>query len=277
MDDDDIVDLDDDASEPEPPTGPVKPTQPVLKRLVVGDITTEAMIAIMAQNPRGLLQVLDEASSLITSMNMYRGGKGSDRQIYTSLWSRQPINVDRKGCLDNPLIVSDSFLGFIGGITPDLIDSLFDKQGRQDGFPDRFLVPWPDPLPKPNWTDDGIPGEVVSEWSKIITRLHSIPMKIENTRVMPRVVNFSPEGRAAWHELYNAHQAEQNDSGFQRALSGPWAKFGEYAGRFVHGLHMIGLASGSARNMSIIPDVSAETVRNAWRLVACLKTHTRRV
>lgn len=236
------------------------------------------MIAVMSQNPRGLLQVNDEATSLITSMNMYRGGRGSDRQIYTSLWSRQPINVDRRGNIDNPLIVPDPFLGFIGGMVPDMIGSIWDKQGRHDGFPDRFIFVYPNPVPKPEWTDDGIPDGVVKEWSKIIGRLYAIPMRIENTRVRPQVVNFSPEGRAAWRELYNAHQAEYSEAGFQSFLTGPWAKLGEYAGRFVHGLHMLESVSDPAqKNMSAIPDVPAKTVRNAWRLVACLKSHTRRV
>ena len=37
------------------------PIPPVLKRTLVQDITMEAMDGIMEQNPRGLLQVLDEA------------------------------------------------------------------------------------------------------------------------------------------------------------------------------------------------------------------------
>ncbi len=69
---------------------PVKPVPPVPRRAVVGDSTIESLNATMGQNPRGLLQVLDEVSSLVTSMNQYRGGKGSDRQWYLSTWSGQP-------------------------------------------------------------------------------------------------------------------------------------------------------------------------------------------
>ena len=169
-------------------------------------------------------------------------------------------------------MVPDAFLCYFGGMVPDMIDSLFDKLGRNDGFPDRFLFAYPDPVPKPDWTDDGIPDEVVNEWSKIIGRLYAIPMK-----TTPRVVNLSSEGRAAWRELYNAHQAEASEAGFPQSLDGPWTKLKDYAGRFVPALHMLGLTADPARSMSVIPDVSAETVRNAWRLATYFKSHARRV
>ena len=274
-------DQDDETSAPEPPVIPMKPAPPVMRRSLVGDITVEAMDTIMEQNPRGLLQVLDEASSLMTSMNQYRGGKGSDRQWYMSTWSGEPRTVDRKGNAENiPIRVPHPFLGIVGGIVPDMIGSFCDERGRHDGFLDRFLFTYPDPVPRTGWREEGIPDDAATEWSKIIGRLHVTPMSIENSsgsRSVPQVVHLSPDGRMAWREMIDAHHAEQSAAGFRPSLSGPWAKLEQYAGRLVLVLHMLELASDPARDMSTIPEVSAKTVRNAALLLNYLKSHTRRV
>ena len=158
-----------------------------------------------------------------------------------------------------------------------MIDSFLDKRGRNDGFVDRFLFAYPDRAPRPSWSDTGIPDEVVNEWAAIIGRLYAVPMRIENGKATPQVVHLSPEGRAAWRELHDVHQTEADEAGFPLALTGPWDKIREYAGRFLPALHMLGLAADPARSMSVIPDVTPETVRNAWRLATYFKSHAARV
>lgn len=268
-------------SEPEPPELPPKPSPPVMERCLVGDITVEAMDAIMEQNPRGLLQVLDEASSLMTSMNQYRGGKGSDRQWYMSTWSGEPRTVDRKGNADNvPIRVPHPFLGIVGGIVPDMVGSFCDERGRHDGFIDRFLFAYPDPVPKTGWREEGIPDEAMTAWSAIVGRLRAAAMAMDSatgSQRVPRVVSMSPEGKAAWKELIDGHHAEQRDAGFMASLSGPWAKLEQYAGRLLLVLHLLELAADGPSDVSSIPEVPAGTVRNVARLLGYLKSQTRRV
>ncbi len=272
---------DEEGGEPEPPDLPPKPSPPVMERCLVGDITVEAMDAIMEQNPRGLLQVLDEASSLMTSMNQYRGGKGSDRQWYMSTWSGEPRTVDRKGNADNvPIRVPHPLLGIVGGIVPDMVGSFCDERGRHDGFIDRFLFAYPDPVPKTGWREEGIPDEAMSAWSEIVGRLRAAAMAIDaaaGSKRVPRVVSLSPEGKAAWKELIDGHHAEQRDAGFMASLSGPWAKLEQYAGRLLLVLHLLELAADGPSDVSSIPEVPARTVRNVARLLGYLKSQTRRV
>jgi Protein of unknown function (DUF3987) len=129
--------------------GPVKPEKPTLQRNVVRDTTTEALDVIMSENPRGLILVQDEASSLVTSMNQSRGGKGSDRQWYLSTWSGQSRTVDRKQNQDRiPIRVLDPFLCLVGGMVPANLGMLGDGQGLYDGFLDRFLFGFPAPCPR---------------------------------------------------------------------------------------------------------------------------------
>jgi hypothetical protein len=259
-------------------TPPVKPTPPTLRRNVVGDITMESMDAIMEQNSRGLLQVLDEASTLTTSMNQYRGGKGSDRQWYMSAWSGQPRIVDRKGNAGNvPIRVPHPFLGIIGGMVPDMIGSFCDEKGRHDGFIDRILFTYPDPVPKADWHDDGLPDVVAAGWSGVIGRLQARVMRAENLKAVPHVVQFDPDGQRAWKAMIDAHRAEQRAIDFPQSLSGLWAKLEQYAGRITLILHMLGLAADPLSDSTGIPEVSGKTVGGAARLLAYLKGHTRRV
>jgi hypothetical protein len=257
---------------------PVKPVSPTLKRSVVSDSTNEALDAIMAKTPRGLLQILDEASTLTSSMNQYRGGKGSDRQWYMSVWSGESRIIDRKGNGESvPTRISHPFLGIIGGMVPDMILSLCDDKGRHDGFIDRILFAFPDPVPKSGWSEKGISEWVASGWLEVVSRLQSRPFDGEDSRCRSHVVEFSPEGKRAWARMIDAHHAEQRSLEFQTSLTGLWAKLEQYAGRIVLILHLLDLAADPNLEQFPIPDVSAKTVMKARRLLSYLKSHTHRV
>lgn len=266
------------SSEPDLALSEMRPVPPMLRRILVRDTTTEAMDVIMAQNPRGLVQVFDEASSLVASMNQYRSGKGADRQWYMSTWSGQARVVDRKGNPEGmPICVPDPFLCIVGGMVPDMIGSFCDGQGRHDGFLDRILFAYPDPLPKAGWMEIQIPEEIAADWSGMIDRLHGVPMQIKEAEAVPNVVRFDREAKQAWAELINAHHAEQRSVDFAPSLRGPWGKLEQYAGRIVLILHMLDLASDTAWSGATIPDVQPKTVLDAGRLLNYLKSHTRRI
>lgn len=257
---------------------PGRMSPPNIRRNVVNDITIEAMDALMAKNPRGLLQILDEASSLTSSMNQYRGGNGSDRQWYMSAWSGEPRVVDRKGNADFvPIFNPHQFLCLVGGMVPDMIGSFCDKQGRHDGFIDRILFVYPDQVPKTGWHEDGVADDVVTDWSKIVSRLQARQLIVEEAAARPHVVHFSPRGKSAWSKMIDAHHAEQRSTDFAQSLSGPWAKLEQYAGRLTLIFHLLGLAADPTSDDARIPEVTERTVEAASRMLAYLKSHTRRV
>jgi hypothetical protein len=265
--------------EPPPPASPVKSAPPVLRQIVIDDVTVERASAMMEENPRGLLKVLDEASSLMTSMNQYRGGRGSDRQWHMFAWAGKPITVDRKGDGDNNRVrVPHPFLGIVGNIVPEMVTALCDEQGRRDGFPDRFLFAYPDPVPKADWCEEGMPDDVAAGWADIVRRLYAREMRVDDRgREVPHVVRLSAEGKAAWKEMINAHRAEQRPSGFPPSFFGPWKKLEEYLGRIALILHMLDYAADPLRDPSRLPDVPAQVVRNAGRMLDYFKRHAARV
>ena len=149
-----------------PPPGP----EPPQLRAIVKDITRESLVIILADNPRGVLCDPDEASGWVASFNEYKGKGGSDRQFWLSVWGSAPVSVDRKGGRESTY-VPFPFVSVLGGLPPDMLTSLRDERGRNDGFLDRIIFSYPDSFPPQRWTERELSLEAESDWSEAIGRL----------------------------------------------------------------------------------------------------------
>src|SRR4051812_49101986 len=96
----------------------------------------------MLNRSHGVAIIRDEISGWVAAMDQYRGGKGSDRQQFLSLWSSQTLKVDRKS--GGSVYVQAPVACVIGGIQPDLAGTLHDADQRRDGFVERLLPVVPD-------------------------------------------------------------------------------------------------------------------------------------
>jgi hypothetical protein len=127
-----------------------RPTKPELRHYFSTDLTVEALAGILSRSP-GVAIIHDEISGWVAAMDQYKGGKGSDRQQFLSLWSAQTLKVDRKGA-GGSVYVSNPVACVVGGIQPDLVGTLHDAAKRRDGFVERVLPLVPDVEPA-LWTD----------------------------------------------------------------------------------------------------------------------------
>jgi Protein of unknown function (DUF3987) len=124
------------------------PDPPEHEHCTVSDITIEQLAQVLQATPRGVLQYRDELAGWIHSMNIYRGGRGSDVEQYKEIWSGLPLKVDRKTTAD--AYVEHPFVAVLGGIQPERLDVL--AKGGEDGFPDRLLLPFPSSLTR-TWSE----------------------------------------------------------------------------------------------------------------------------
>jgi hypothetical protein len=108
--------------------------EPTLERIASTDPTTEALGPILAKNPRGLIVAPDEMTKWVLSMDQYKGGKGGDRPFYLTAWCGESVIVDRAKHMTEPIVVPHPFLTVAGGLTPDMLSTLPEGQGRDDGF-----------------------------------------------------------------------------------------------------------------------------------------------
>ena len=119
---------------------PEKPIKPIRQTAVVEDITAEALALQLTKNPRGLLVSRDEGSAWVKSFGQYKGGQGTDKQLFMSALFGTPIKVDRKGNADQPpIFISEPFLSVVGNLPPDIL-TVLQNGGQSDGFFEGYKV-----------------------------------------------------------------------------------------------------------------------------------------
>ncbi len=127
---------------PPKPQGAVCRPAPVRPRVRVADATVEALAAILAGLPKGVLHVRDELAGWLLNLQRYSGG--SDRPFWLESYVGGPYTVDRQKN-PVPLFIPRLAVATFGTIQPDRLEDAL--TGVDDGLAGRFLWAWPDPHP----------------------------------------------------------------------------------------------------------------------------------
>ena len=110
--------------------------EPVMRRKVVQDATTEQLAVILSQNSDGLLFMMDELSGFFGSMDLYRAKGGKDRPFWLQAKDGGVSIVDRRS--HGTLRAENTAISVLGGIQPLKIKAL--SAGlAEDGMLQRFL------------------------------------------------------------------------------------------------------------------------------------------
>jgi hypothetical protein len=225
---------------------PYEPNSPAVQQIISMDSTMEALQEILLFNKRGVIKLHDELLGFVKGMNQYRAG--ADRQYWLSIWSNEPIIINRKG--KEPIQLQKPFVSILGGIQPDMIEEIIkaEREGSSnDGFIDRFLFCYPDPVPS-NWTDEDVSEEVVAGYCDVIFKLYN-SLNEDN----PKTVYLSPEAKEAFTMWYDLTENETIAAGFPEILKGVWKKLKGLHPRVMLIMHMLKWASNSKTvNIDII-------------------------
>jgi hypothetical protein len=156
-----------------------EPAKPTLKQYISKDFTFESLVPMFCENPRGILIIKDELSAIITSMNQYKSGKGSDRENFLELFNCGALKVDRKGA--KTLYAPVSGTGIIGGIQPAKMTKVFQTDSFDDGLLPRFLLVLntSDTLPESTLAELG--KDVLEYWQKLIG--HYLKIEYSKTQI----------------------------------------------------------------------------------------------
>jgi hypothetical protein len=270
-----------DAKDPGP-----RPVAPPHEHLTLDDTTQEAVARIHHDNPRGMTLILDELAAWIASLNAYRSGKGADRQFWLKVRSGSLVKVTRKGTAD-PIVIAHPMVPVVGCLTPAGLPALC--CGPDDGWTDRILFASPDPdlAPPRRYTEADVPQGDLDGWRQAIRRLYKRPMveevdkDTERITYRPYYVRFTKEGKDRWARFVDEHAAAMESPGFDRSLAGPWSKLEGYCARLALILCQLRWAyssqKGDPKSHESTPDVDAEDVEGAARLVHYFGVHLRRV
>jgi hypothetical protein len=192
---------------------PDEPEAPKLRRHVVSDITVEALAPILQANPRGVFLRRDELSGVVADFDAYKGTRGGDVTRFLSLWSAEPITVDRKG--GATIRVPLPAVSIAGTIQPRILAQTLGTALIDNGFASRLLLAMPPRDREPVLPRSGIS---VRAQARIDTTIKGL-LRLEHLRdpdgnLVPVSVPFTPEALAAfepwWVRCRKAAMNEQD-------------------------------------------------------------------
>ncbi len=259
------------------PKGSSPGPAPANRRAIVKDVTRETLIAILANNPRGLLADPDEASAWVSSFNEYKA-KGSDRAFWLDLWASSALKYDREGG-NRTGFVPHPFVTVLGGLQPDMLGSLSEEHGRDDGFLDRILFCFPAVFPRQRWTEEELDEDDERLWQAVIETLYAQEQHFdpERNETRPAWIGFSSEAKEAFVAFFDQHCDEMESEEDPCPSIGAWSKLRAYAARFSLILSRLRLASKPERPDLGTAPVMLEDVQGSVRLITYFKRQVERV
>jgi hypothetical protein len=161
---------------------PEEPIRPAAKRHRVDDVTIEAMVPILQENPRGLLAASDELRGWFAAMGLYSssGKSGRDESKWLEIYGGRSISLDRKTGREHTYIPSAG-VSVTGTIQPSILEKCVSDGQVESGMLARILVAMPTPRPK-QWTDAVMPEDVRSRMLGVVRRLQSLEFSLVDDR-----------------------------------------------------------------------------------------------
>jgi hypothetical protein len=182
--------------------------------------------------------------------------------------------VHRKTQDDGPVFVPHPFIAVVGGLPPDLLGHLRGEKAISDGFLDRILFSFPEPLRARGETWESIPEELTRSWGDTLSFLWGLKQEPEDDGGMrPRIVHLTAEARKSWEKFTRDLADQMNDSRFPDFLRGPWSKMKGYCARLALVVHFLRLANGDVED----EEVDDVDFASASSLVRYFQAHARKV
>lgn len=255
---------------------PDEPEAPKARRLIVSDVTIEAMAPLLRDNPRGLLVSRDELGAWFRGFDAYRKGRGGDAQNWMELWKAGALTVDRKGA-EGPIHAPRAAVSVCGTIQPGVFARVMhDGRGEhaESGLLARLLIARP-PVGRVEWTEASVPSGVAIEYGRTLGRLLSLQHEGDR-QDEPLVLPLDAEAGEAWRAWFAVH-AQRIERADDDAARASLVKIGAYAARLslLHALYTEAEAdgpgagpvgAGSVRAGCLLADWFAD---EALRALAC--------
>ncbi len=180
---------------------PVKPAAPVQTKYVLDSATMEANLDALRENPRGLLRATDEGMAIFNGLNQYRSG--ADQETWLSIYSGDPIKIDRKTGENRSVYIAHPCESIITGFQPKILQANMSAARTESGFMARFLFTAPPGIPK-IVTSARVSESTYRAWGDAIDRLLNIPMPTnEHGDPEPFALTLTPDAQEAFFQWCN--------------------------------------------------------------------------
>jgi len=230
------------------------PEAPASRRMVVEDITVEALSEVLKDNSRGVLCIQDELSGWFGSMDAYSGGKagGKDRAHWLEAYNGGGRVVDR--VMRGTLKIPNWSVSMIGGIQPDAIRRIAQNM-TDDGLMQRFMIVIGGNAPEMDRPEN---QAALADFGKLIDHLHGV-------QGGEKPVTLSEDAHAV-RESLTAYAAELAD--YPALPGGLRSHLGKWTGLFARLLltyHAIECADRRVHPSEV--QVSGQTAQQVDRLM----------
>jgi hypothetical protein len=233
---------------------PPEPVPPKCERLIVDDLTAEALVTRLQENPRGLLLVRDELSGWLGSFDRYNAAHGADAARWIEVHGARAVTVDRKA--GGVEFVPRAAVSICGGIQPEALRRALGRQHIENGLAARLLFAMP-PRHARRWTEAEVPEDAERRMFAVFARLLALePSRDYDDDPEPVVVRLDAGAKAAWVAFVNEH----GEAGLDRfgADASAWSKLESYGARLALVLHLVRGAGGEAVDPDRVDAASVE-------------------
>lgn len=249
-----------------PKENPDPGPEPVIRRIVVDDITLEQQVRVHAQNPRGLMRSPDELLGFFGSLGQYKKGAEGDRSQALRLFEGRPITVDRVG--SGSVRADQALMGVIAGTQPQKLGEIARNLGA-DGMLQRFLFVIDDGAER-EAIDEEPDAEALAAYRRALRRLAAIELP------HPMPLKMVPDAQRIFQEASASIGRLRHVPASSVAWRGHLDKWGLFLPRIVLTFHA--LRYGFALEDVVFPaEIDAATVWRAVNFARFLLRHSLRL
>ena len=240
-----------------------KPKPPVKKSFIKGDVTIEALVGTLQDNPRGLLIGQDELSAWIGGFVKYAGRTGaSDLPRWLQLSNAGSINYTRKTGDRKEVRIRGVGVSVAGTIQPKILARVLNEEFRASGFLARLLLAMP-PWRKRLWTEAEVDEPVRKAFGQLLEDLFGLsPAAWPDGRPCPHLVRLTDEAKKMFIAFYNANGTALETA--DEDMSAVMSKLEGYALRFALIFHCCRLKESAGRSQICGEDMAAAIQLTMW-------------
>jgi hypothetical protein len=242
---------------------PDRGPEPIIRRLLVDDVTLERQVQIHAQNPRGLLRAPDELAAFLGSFGQYKKNGDADRGQALRLFDGGAIKVDRVSGGAAGVYAKQALMGVLAGTQPERLRTKVRELGA-DGMLQRFLFVVHDGVDR-DGIDEPPDAEADEAFAAALRLLTAGDPLLEPVRL-------SVQAQALVDNEIQQIRALKHLPGTPSAWGGHVEKWGMFLPRLVLTFHCLELAYVGRMELGVV--ISPETALRAIRFGRFLLRHS---
>lgn len=221
-----------------------EPLPPEASRLLVDDVTIEAVARVLESTPRGLLMQQEEIAAWPRSFGQYKNGRGGDVQRWLNIWGGDTLITDRATDEQRTRYIPRPAVSVAGTIQPDVLRKIATDELHECGFIARILLTAPPPGDNVDLNDNDLDPATYGRMCELIERLRSLAFDVTKEPTAPVMVELSPEAREVFRDFHRRQKQLGKDTQDPRR-AGAYLKLVSYAARFALVIHEANNADGS--------------------------------